>query len=646
MPCDSIRGKEPCEGPDKPSQGDVRAPHILGAFAAIAILAWLVLPGLRWGLPSEERNRLTLGEDRSGWHAPPMSEREKDSPWEYYPNNLTGGPKRTGAAPRSAFNPLRSYHPDEYVFLKSLSAMKPSELKLFPGFFGWPALQFYVSGVALKVSSWFGAVRLVRDMDFYFQNPEQTARLYEVGRIVTLLFAAGCILVVWRAAGRLFGAAGGIAAALLLAVTPLFTINARYWTADVPMLFWISLALLFSTHILAGGGRRWYVLGGIAVGLAAATRYQGAAAAFLIAAAHWMRPANVARAISPRSGKIARPTLDDPDAGETLRERARRFFASRDLWLAAALSLGVFLISNPYILARPGQFVQEFSGELVGSHGDWSQFALIGTLSVVTGIGELFFFAVFAASLLAAIRRDRAISFVLLGFGLPVVILLVGRPAMARYWMPVLLLPELLVAWAFAVLHRRGVERRKPGAKVAVPILLLIVLFATGLESFTFGRLYSDPKFDTRTRAGEWIAQNIPVGSAIGVLSEPWQFELPPLDSKKFKVLASDQTNPEVVEPDYVVVSNLQNLFKLPDMRDLPPRGPYSIREHVEPDAAARARTSVFYEEWLRSLGYSLLKRVEAWPTGRGLTLQYGPQDMYYANPVIFISRRVSKGGR
>ena len=59
-------------------------------------------------------------------------------------------------------------------------------------------------------------------------------------------------------------------------MTPLFTINARYWTADVPMLFWISLALLFSTHILAGGGRRWYVLGGIALGLAAATRYQGA----------------------------------------------------------------------------------------------------------------------------------------------------------------------------------------------------------------------------------------------------------------------------------------------------------------------------------------------------------------------------------
>ena len=83
---------------------------------------------------------------------------------------------------------------------------------------------------------------------------------------------------------------------------------------------------------------------------------------------------------------------------------------------------------------------------------------------------------------------------------------------MARYWMPVLLLPVLLVAWAFATVHRRGMERRKPGAKVAAPILLLIVLFATGLQSFAFARLYSDPECDTRTRAGEWIAQNIPAG--------------------------------------------------------------------------------------------------------------------------------------
>jgi hypothetical protein len=567
-------------------RSDLRVSHCLAALAAVAILAWLVLPGLRWGLPSEERNVLTLGADRSAWRAPAVPEREKESPWEYYPNNLSGGPKRTGAVPRSEFNPMRSYHPDEYVFLKSLSAMKPLELKFFPGFFGWPALQFYVSGAALEVSSWFGAATLVRDMDFYFQHPGQMARLYEVGRIVTLLFAAGGILVIWRAAGRLFGPAGGNAAALLLAVTPLFTVNARYWTADVPMLFWISLALLFSTHILAGGGRRWYVLGGIAIGLAASTRYQGAAAAFLIAAAHWLRP----------------------DSGTERCARGRRFFVSKELWLSAAISLAVFLACNPYVISRPRQFAQEFSGELRGSHDSLAQFAPIGPLSAVTGLGLIFIFALLAAFLLAIVRRDRAISFVFLGFGPPAVILFLGLPAMARYWMPVLPLPVLLVAWAFATVHRRGVERRKPGAKVAPPILLLIVLFAAGLQSLAFGRLYADPKCDTRTRAGEWIAENIPAGSSIGVLSDPWQFELPPMNAKKYSIVITGWTATRRRFLDFMVTSDLQTQTagELPTMVRL--RG---------------------------GISYVPVQTFQAWPAGFKFSLQRGPQDMHYANPEI-----------
>jgi len=575
-------------------EGRVGIRHWFLVLVAVAILAWLVLSGLRWGLPSEERNRLTLGEDRSAWHAPPMSEREKESPWEYYPNDLSGGPKRTGALPRSAFNPVRSYHPDEYVFLKSLSAMRPSELKLFPGFFGWPALQIYVSGVALKISSWFGAVTLVRDMDFYFQHPDQAARLYEVGRFVTLLFAVGCVLVVAAAARRLFGPAGGAAAALLLAVTPLFTINAHYWTADVPMLFWISLALLFSTHILAGGGLRWYVLGGIALGLAAATRYQGAAAAFLIVVAHWMRP----------------------DVGGNWRERARRFFASKNLWLAAVIAVAVFLACNPYILARPGQFVQEFSGELKASREGWARFAVVGTLSVTSGLGVIFMFAVIAALYLAAIRRDRAISFVLLGFGLPAVILFVGRPAMARYWMPVLPLPVLLVAWAFATVHRRGVELRRKSAKVGAPILLLIVLIATGLQSFTFAQLYSDPSFDTRTIAGEGIAQMIPTTSTIRVVSDPWQFELPPLNLQKFVIWKPGESKSNGSD-DCLVMSDLQ---------------------FAGEDGLRRER------EFMS--GFYIIMHFEVAPIGQHLALLYGPQDMHYANPIITISRRAASGRR
>jgi hypothetical protein len=335
------------------------------------------------------------------------------------------------------------------------------------------------------------------------------------------------------------------------------------------------------------------VLSGIALGLAAATRYQGAAAAFLIAAAHWMRPAC--------AGSPAIP---------------RRSFASRDLWLAAAISIAVFLACNPYLVARPGQFAQEFFGELRGSHADWSQFARVGPLSAQTGLGAVFIAAIFAASLLAAVQRDRAISLILVGFGLPAVLLLLGRPAMARYWMPVLLLPVLVVAWAFGAVRRRGLELRKPAARIVTSALLAFVLVFTALQSLAFARLFVAADADTRTRAGEWIAETVPAGSTIGVLSEPWQFELPPLDARKYKVVMlnpSKEREPQTA--DYVVASDLQL--------------------GVDDDSAR-------WHGFLK--GYNIVQRFQVWPAGQKILLQYGPQDMRYANPAITIAKRSSNG--
>ena len=188
------------------------AASVAALAAAVGLLCALVLPGLRWGLPSAERNRLTLGPDPSTWRAPDLPSSERLDPWAAYPNHLSDGTPRTGTHPRSAFNPVRSYHPDEYVIFKSLSGMNPGRLEFFHGFFGWPAAQFYVVGAALKAASGLGLVRLVPDMNFYYRNPEEMARLYVVGRVVTLLFAVGTLIVLWRAGTCLFGVAGGAAA--------------------------------------------------------------------------------------------------------------------------------------------------------------------------------------------------------------------------------------------------------------------------------------------------------------------------------------------------------------------------------------------------------------------------------------------------
>jgi len=574
---------------------------------ALLMLGLLVVPGLRWGLPSRVRNRLSLGKDLERWRAPVGIAEEIEEPWTAYPNYLRGGWPRTGSQPRSAFNPVRSYHPDEYVILKSLSGMRPERLKMFPGFFGWPAFHFYVVGAALKLASLLGVVRLVPSLDFYFRNPGEMARLYLVGRVVTLLFAAGCVVVFARSAARLWGWEAGAATALLLALTPLFTMNAHYMTADVPMLFWIGLVFLASVHIYRGGGRRWYVLGGACLGIAAATRYQGALAALLLLWAHL----------------LARP-MRGP-AGPEERGALGRL-ASVNLWLAAVVSVLVFLALNPYILARPGQFWAEVRGELGGARNPLPPPVAAG-LFLESGFGMMFSGTALAALLMAAARRERAVHFVLLGFGVPVVVLCLARPAMVRYLMPVAPLPALLVAWAFFRIHRRGVEIGKRRTVAAAPVLLAVLLLATGAQSFQMARLFTDPQADTRTRAGEWIAENLPQGATIGVVSEPWQFELPPLDRSRFRVIVV-KPEPEALaraRPDYFVSSD----FQFPPLAI---RGPLSAKEKA------------FWREVFQGGGrYVIARRFEAWPAGRKVFLQSGPHDMRYPNPVIVVAWRAER---
>ena len=588
--------------------------------AAIALLIGVVVPGLKWGLPSAERNRCALGSDPSKWHAPPMSVEEQRDPWGTYPNYLAGGETRTGGNPRSAYNPIRTYHPDEYAILKSLSGMSPSQLKLFPGFFGWPALQVYVVGGALKVASWVGAVELVPDMDFYFQHPEAMAKLYIVGRIVTLIFALGCIVVLALSAELIFGREAMGPAALILALMPVFAINAHYLTADIPMLFWICLTLLASVHILRGKGVRSYILAGVFLGLAAGTRYQGGLAAFLILFAHLLRPSE----------------SKEEDAGidsdkETHSDSIITRFWGRYLWIAAGVSILVFLATNPYILLKPGQFFSEFVGELRGSRNPQA-FLLSSILLVESGLGLMLAFAIMGALVLLIARRDRPVIFVVLGFGVPAVLLFAGRPAMVRYLMPVVPLPALLLAWAFAVVHRQGKTLGKTPAKLATPILLAVVAAATFLHTADYCKLFSDRDSDTRTKAGEWIARCLPTGATVGTLSEPWQFDLPPLDGNRLKIRIVEPSleSLDVAAPDYIVTSDLQ----------FPPiaiRGPLSISEKG-------------FQREVREGGsqYTVLETVEAWPRFRKKILEHGPHDMRYINPKIVIVRRrtpVRSGG-
>ena len=610
-----------------PSKNPDRLLSLAALALAVCLLPAIGLPTFGWGLPSFERNVLAFGPTGTPTAIPKLSAEDVDRLWEDYPNHLPGGPQRKGKLPRSAFNPIRAFHPDEYVILKGLAQMRPMRLKLFHGFFGWPSLQFYVTGVALGVARAFGFVALRRDIAFYFQHPEEMAKMYLVGRAATLLMSAAAVVFVWAGVRRLYGPLAAATAALFLATSPLLTVNCHYLTADAPMLMWIAIAFWSSSRILRHEHLRWYFIGGAAVGLAAATRYQGALSCFVVFSAHVFRggPPLYPRGRLGRTTAALRHALGDPR-----------------IWMAGLASILAFLLTNIYALSHPIEFWRELSLEFGSAHAERPPLqCLFGVLWYGFGPGLT---AGAALGLVIAWRRRRRRDwFVFWAFVPAFAFLLASRPTMARYWMPVLILPVAFAARGVSE-WMQGLSQPTSSARRVTAIVAAALVFVLGLaQSIAYARLYLPPT--PRIEAGRWIAKNAPTGARVAILADretvpqapapvpadPWQFQLPPMDAERLRLVGIPMNTRVLadVRPDYLVVGD----YQLPPLAN---REPMDMDEYDFMDAIED--TSRYEKICFRNR-----------PTLLGVVFEPPflppPHDLRYADPGITVYRRLEVGG-
>ena len=585
----------------------------LGVALAAVVAPWAV--GLRWGLPSAERNALYFRDGIQGEDIPEVP-RGPDT-WRLYPNSLPGVERR-GAAPRSAFNPLRSYHPDEYVLLKGLRHMQPERLDFFPGFFAWPPLHFCHVGAALAASWGVGYVDLAPEKHtaaFAYAHPDALGRTYVVGRCVTLLFALVAVGAMYAIGNRLYAPPAGLICALFLAVTPAFSYHAGFMTADVPMLAWALLATLCAVLAMQDGRLRWYLLAGACVGLAAATRYKGVLCALTVIAAHALGHA------------------------EGHRKLCDRLF-DRRLWLSGLTALVVFVLLNPYLVGvllvssfdepvreciLEGQLLNEFRGELRGSV--WPTATRLGAVKATLGSGlgpPMALIALVGIAFMlvrnVVVARYREDLFILTAF-LPVALLLfAGRPAMVRYWFPALPLATLAAGLIGTelVIARPAQKNRLLLACGVLTIMLVAAL--TWIQAMSYALLRAQP--DVRTRAGQWLATCVQDGERIGVLEDPWQFRMPPLEMQAWPVVVTGMDADRLREsrPEWFVFSD----YHLPPLAI---RGPLNAEERA------------FWRELRRGGLYVRAATFKRRPTFCGLRIapSIAPHDMRYLNPRIYV---------
>ncbi len=222
--------------------------------------------------------------------------------------------------------------------------------------------------------------------------------VYTLARVAVALLGTGSLWLLYATGARLFGRAVGLLAAAIEAVAFLPVFYAHLALNDVPTLFPLTLSLLGSAGVLRKGRRRDYLLAGVGLGLACASKYTAGIVLLPLLAAATARYLNV-----------------EADARAYIVGRR----AAIGLLLAGLAALLAFFVANPYAVLDYADFHAELvhqstlSAEAQGKLGAPKEGGLLYYLWTLTwGLGWVPALAALGG-MLAIWRRERWLGLML-----------------------------------------------------------------------------------------------------------------------------------------------------------------------------------------------------------------------------------------
>lgn len=182
------------------------------------------------------------------------------------------------------------FHPDEPTVVRSAL-----EVRFYPNpkHFDWPHFYIYLNfvlymafsilrnilaGIGLK-DALTSILPILWDDKLIF---------YLLTRLFGATLGALTVIPVYLTGKNLFNKRVGLYSALCFALIPYHVLQSHYTLIDVPMLFWLSWGLYFSSRILVQKSEKIldYALAGLFVGFSASTKYNGGLSSLMVFAAH------------------------------------------------------------------------------------------------------------------------------------------------------------------------------------------------------------------------------------------------------------------------------------------------------------------------------------------------------------------------
>jgi hypothetical protein len=350
-----------------------------------------------------------------------------------------------------------------------------------PSFADWPHLYFYVSAAWLAP---FRLVGLVSDQ----------ASGYLGVRVLDALLGSLTVLVVFNLGRRAYGTVAGVFGALALSVAFLHVRDSHFALLDVPLTLAIIAGLSIAYRTITSGHMGGLLSNGVALGLAASIKYNGALALIGMATAQFLR----------------------------IRIRRGRWLElAGKLVVIAALGVAVLFITSPFLLldfktTQHGiTYIFQHLGTRTAPAIGWVQLSS----ALWYGIDPVLVLLA-AAGIAYATWQRQLLDWILLSF---VVIYFLaigsGGSVFFRYADP--LLPPLLVLGGRVVADAIGWTTRGRVRLLAVIAASTLIVVPSLLHDLRYDTLIQET--DTRTLAYEWLEQHVPPGgrTAIPYFSGP-----------------------------------------------------------------------------------------------------------------------------
>ncbi len=380
------------------------------------------------------------------------------------------------------------FHPDEPTVVRSALGIRFSPN---PGHFDWPHLYIYLNYFLFMIFAKFRDLLPYLGLKSYFLGFwDDRTIFYLISRLFSAILGALTIIPIYLTSRRFYGKEIGLLSALLFSVVPFHVMHSHYALIDVPMVFWVSWALYFSSSVIYFSNVKNYVFGGLFVGLAASTKYNGGLTLLMIITAHLLR------------------------LSKDKKEKLFNMVGLRNLFLAGVTSFIGFVLGTPYAILDFKTFVRTD-----GPKGALWQLTNVGKVELIPHISQ--FFNVFFVKLTddlgytimllfiigviySLVKRRSAESLFLIINAIFLIWYISGFEKTRSHYLMISYPFIVILAGFTAKVLSEGIVKRSVILNYIFVATILIVPFTMSLRETL---AYAKP--DTRNILYEWLSKNV-----------------------------------------------------------------------------------------------------------------------------------------